>query len=147
MLTSFSSIAYEYGGKCWAVHLTSQRQMKETGTLETGREAANKGILRCVCYNSGKRKRAGKPKYIKVYIFLTTEIPFMLKYQQYINILWSSTRNENARIYLMFFIQRIPRCLINDQYGYFLCNVPNVLHTWTLIPVSKYSSTSLHIAK
>lgn len=54
--------------------LTSQRQMTETGTLGKGKEAVNKDMLHCVCYNSGKRKWQKNQIHIRVYILLTTEI-------------------------------------------------------------------------
>ena len=55
--------------------------MKETGTLEKGKEPTNKGMLYCVCYNSGKRKWQKKPNPCKSLYPLDYWDMFMLRYQ------------------------------------------------------------------
>lgn len=86
-------------------------------------------MLHCVCYNSGKRKWQKSQIHIGVYIPLTTEI--CLHWD--VNNLWSPTWNENAYIYIVLFIQRIPG-FINYKYECSLCNVPDVLHTQNPVP-------------
>lgn len=54
----------------------------ETGTLGKGKEAVNKDMLTCVCYNSGKRKWQKKQIHLRVYFPFTYRNMFMLCCQQ-----------------------------------------------------------------
>lgn len=128
MFTSFNNKTYEYKGKCWTVHW-HHKDRRETGTLKTGKEPANKDVFHCVC-QLREEKMAEKPNPHKNFYPLTTKICLCRD----VNNLWSPTGSENAHIYMVFFIQRIPRYFINCKCECSLCKDLDVLHTPNPVP-------------
>lgn len=103
----------------------------ESRTLEKGREAVNMFLP---CYSSGRRWQKSQI-HRRVYILLTTEIHFAE-----MSTICDSPCGENTHIYMVLFIQRIPRYFIIYKYERSLCNVPNVLHIRNPVP----NSPNLH---
>ena len=108
-----------------------------------GKRGGQQGRAPVCTLHSGKRKWQKGQIHIRVYFPSTTEICFCSD----VNSLWSPTWNEHPHIWMVLFIQRIPRYFINYKYECSSCNVPDVLHTQDLVPDSQNLPHFQHTTK